>query len=136
MTEIDKPDEKEVGRMIPSHESTALVRSKMRENLLDQLKGFLAKFPNNEKALAVTDKKRWEARFAEIIALLSPDARGEVCLALGLFAQYWQTMSVSEREAVALGIGERIIAWRTLENMQKEDPSLLAPPGDPSRTRH
>lgn len=136
MTDTGKSDGKEVRYLIPDHESTALVRSRLRERFLHELAGLLSRNSNHEKALAVTDPKRWDTRFAEIVSGLSPAARERICIALGIFAEYWQVMSVADREIVAVELGKRIVAERVVDSLKKHDSLLFTPLANTSRMVH
>lgn len=115
-------------QLLLDHEAGALVRSMLRENLVNSLSGFLIRNPDHPKALALTDPKRWEVRFQEIIEGLSPEMKECTHVLFGSFVKYWEHLSAPERVVAAKEIAGHIIAARIFANMQKDD-SHFFPPG-------
>lgn len=115
------PKECTLGEIDLTHEATALVRAMMRDGLrLHVLAGFIARNPAHEKALQVTDPKRWEARFAEIIGGLSPEARERVSIPLGLLTERWFSLDVSGRNRQAMAVCEAIVRETTAARDARE----------------
>ncbi|OGZ07521.1 MAG: hypothetical protein A3D65_06045 [Candidatus Lloydbacteria bacterium RIFCSPHIGHO2_02_FULL_50_13] len=113
--------------LLPEHEATALVRSMLREQLMRGISGFLEKYPDHPNAFSLTDPKRWEVRFAEIIGGLSGDVKVFLQILHKVFIRHWDELSEPERVRTAQVIARHIFAVRVLPNALKDNPSVLLP---------